>query len=145
MDSEDFSAEIVAASLGLPLNQVFKTLVARGDRRGVCLALVPASHKLDLKALALVMGDRSVGLVLLKEVRVLTGYVRGGVTALGGEKDYPVYLEESALGLSAISVSPGVRGTQILLAPEECVRATRATLAAISRVGKGPRDGARLW
>ena len=107
------------------------------------MALVPASHKLDLKALALVMGDRSVGLVLLKEVRVLTGYVRGGVTALGGEKDYPVYLEESALGLSAISVSPGVRGTQILL--EECVRATRATLAAISRVGKGPRDGARLW
>lgn len=135
----------MAASLGQPLNQVFKTLVARGDRRGVCLAPVPASHKLDLKALALVMGDRSVGLVLLKEVRVLTGYVRGGVTALGGEKDYPVYLEESALGLSAISVSPGVRGTQILLAPEECVRATRATLAAISRVGKGPRDGARLW
>ena len=67
----------MAASLGQPLNQVFKTLVARGDRRGVCLAPVPASHKLDLKALALVMGDRSVGLVLLKEVRVLTAMCVG--------------------------------------------------------------------
>src|SRR5262245_34846423 len=88
-------AEVVAEKVGLPPEQVWKTLVARGDRRGVCFALVPANASLDLKALARLSGDRKVDIVPLKEVTPLTGYVRGGVTALGAKKDYPVFVDET--------------------------------------------------
>src|SRR5579884_1012488 len=92
VDPEDLSAETVARKIGLPPEQVFKTLVAKGDRNGVCLAVVPGDAELDLKALAKVSGDRKIELVPLKEVLPVTGYVRGGVTALACKKDYPVYL-----------------------------------------------------
>jgi Cys-tRNA(Pro)/Cys-tRNA(Cys) deacylase len=128
VDPEDLSAGTVARKVGLPVEQVFKTLVARGDKSGVLLAVVPGDAQLAPKALARVTGDRRVEVVALKEVQPLTGYIRGGVTALGGKKDYPVYLEHSALRYPRISVSAGVRGTQILLAPRDYVRATRATV-----------------
>src|ERR1700710_1754296 len=97
VDPEDLSAESVAVKIGLPAEQVFKTLVARGDRNGICLAVVPGNADLDLKALGRLTGDRRVELVPLKDVQPLTGYIRGGVTALGCRKDYPVYLEETAI------------------------------------------------
>jgi Cys-tRNA(Pro)/Cys-tRNA(Cys) deacylase len=135
VDEEDLSAESVARKVGLPPEQVFKTLVARGDRNGVCLAVVPADAQLDLKALARLSGDRKVDTVPLKEVQPLTGYVRGGVTALGGKKDYPVYADETIELFEVISVSAGIRGTQLLLAPADYVRATRARLGPIARPG----------
>lgn len=136
VDPDDLSAETVAAKVGLPPEQVFKTLVARGDRTGVLLAVVPGDAEVDLKALARLAGDRRVELVPLREVQPLTGQVRGGVTALAGRKDYPVFVDETLELFDVVSVSAGVRGTQVLLAPADYLRALRAVpsrLGAISR------------
>jgi Cys-tRNA(Pro)/Cys-tRNA(Cys) deacylase len=130
---EHLTAEEVARRVGLPAEQTFKTLVARGDRNGVCLAVVPGDAELDLKALAKLSGDRKVDTVPLKEVTPLTGYVRGGVTALACKKDYPVYADETIELFDVVSVSAGVRGTQIIVAPADYLRATKAKVGAIAR------------
>lgn len=133
VDLEDLSAETVAAKVGMPPEQVFKTLVARGDRTGVMMAVVPGNGELDLKALAKVSGDRKVDTVPLKELQPLTGYIRGGVTAIGGKKEYPVYVDETLELFDVVSVSAGVRGTQILLAPADYLRVTKGKVGPISR------------
>jgi Cys-tRNA(Pro)/Cys-tRNA(Cys) deacylase len=133
VDPEDLSAETVAAKVNLPLEQVFKTLVMRGDRNGVCLAVVPGNTVVDEKALARLTGDRRIEIVPLKEVQALTGYIRGGVTAMAGKRDYPVYLDETAELFDVISVSAGTRGLQILLAPADYLQITKATIGAIGR------------
>lgn len=132
VDLEDLSAVRVAAQVGLPPGQVFKTLVARGDRGGVCLALVPGDAQLDLKALARATGDRRCELVALSEVLPLTGYVRGGVTALACKKDYPVLIDESARRFDQISISAGARGLQILLHPDDYARAVRGRFVPLT-------------
>lgn len=132
VDPEDLTAETVAAKIGLPLEQVFKTLVARGDRHGVCFAVVPGNAKLDLKALAKLTGDRKMETVALKEVQPLTGYIRGGVTVLGAKKAYPVYVDETIELFDVVSISAGVRGLQILLAPASYLHATAATVGSIA-------------
>ncbi len=132
IDSEDLIAETVAARIGLPPEQVFKTLVARGDRQGVCLAVIPANCELDLKTLAASTNNKKIELVPLKEVLPLTGYLRGGVTALGCKKEYPVFADETIDLWDVISISAGQRGLQILLAPADYLRATRATIASIA-------------
>ncbi len=137
VDEADLSAESVARKVGLPLDQVWKTLVARGDRNGVLLAVLPGSATLDLKALAKLSGNRSVETVALKEVQPLTGYIRGGVTALGGKKDYPVFVDETIELFDVVAVSAGVRGTQIVLAPADYLRATKATVGAIASFKSG--------
>jgi Cys-tRNA(Pro)/Cys-tRNA(Cys) deacylase len=86
VDPEDLAAETVAAKIGLPAEQVFKTLVARGDRNGICLAVIPGNAELDLKALAEASGDRKIQLVPVKELQSVTGYIRGGVTAPGRQE-----------------------------------------------------------
>lgn len=133
VDENDLSAISVARKVGLPPEQVWKTLVARGDRHGVCFAVVPADAELDLKALARASGDRSVDTVPLKEVQPLTGYVRGGVTVLGARKAYPAFVDESVSRHEKIAVSAGVRGTQIVLSPADYLRATDARTASIAR------------
>ncbi len=133
VDPDDLSAGTVAAKIGLPPEQTFKTLVVHGDRGGVYFAVIPGNAELDPKALARVTGDRKVDLVPLKDVQQLTGYIRGGVTALGAKRDYPVYADETVELFDIISVSAGVRGTQVLLAPADYLRAVKATLAPIAR------------
>lgn len=133
VDPGDLAAETVAAKIGLPPEQVFKTLVARGDRNGVCLAVIPGNSLLDLKALATAAGDRKADTVPLAEVQPLTGYIRGGVTALGCKKDYPVWVDETAMLWDIISISAGRRGLQILIPPEDYLRATRGVYAAIAK------------
>lgn len=133
VDPEDLAAESVALKVGLPAEQVFKTLVARGDRNGVCLAVVPGNAQLDLKALAKVSGDRKVETVALREVQPLTGYIRGGVTALACKKDYPVFLDETAQLFDRISISAGQRGLQILIHPEDYRRSVAAIYAPIAK------------
>lgn len=133
VDPDDLTAETVAAKIGFPAEQVFKTLVARGDRSGVCFAVIPGNAELDPKALARVSGDRKVELVPLKEVQQLTGYIRGGVTAWGAKRDYPVYADETIELFDIISISAGVRGTQILIAPADYLRSVNATVAPIAR------------
>ena len=133
VDPDDLAAETVAAKIGLPPEQVFKTLLARGDRNGPAFAVVPGNAELDYKALAKLTGDRKVELVTLKEVQPLTGYIRGGVTVLGAKKDYPVYADETIELWDVVSISAGVRGTQILIAPANYLRVTNATVGAIAR------------
>lgn len=133
VDPDDLTAETVAAKIGFPLDQVFKTLVARGDKHGVCLAVVAGNAQLDLKALAKLSANRSAEVVSLKEVQPLTGYVRGGVTALACKKDYPVYVDENVYLFETISVSAGVRGTQIIINPEDYIKATKATVGQIAK------------
>lgn len=119
--------------VGLPAEQVFKTLVARGDRNGVCLAVIPGNALLDLKALAAAAGDRKCDTVALNEVQPLTGYIRGGVTALACKRDYPVWIDETAQLFDVISISAGQRGLQVLLAPEDYRRAVSGQYAAIAK------------
>lgn len=133
VDVNDLSAESVARKIQLPVELVFKTLVVRGDRNGVSLAVIPGNRELDLKELAKLSGDRKVELAPLKEVQTLTGYIRGGVTALAGKKAYPVYLDETYALFDIISVSAGVRGTQILLKPEDYRESVQAVVGAIAK------------
>ncbi len=133
VDPEDLAAEGVAAKIGMPPEQVFKTLLARGDRNGLCFAVIPGNCELDLKALAAAAGDRKADLVAVKELQSLTGYIRGGVTVLGAKKPLPVFADETIEMWDRISVSAGVRGTQIILAPQDYVHATRGALADIAR------------
>lgn len=133
-DPEHLEAELVAEKIGLPAEQVFKTLVARGDENGVCFAVVPGDAHLDPKALARLSGDRRVEMAPLKEVQPLTGYIRGGVTALAAKRDYPVFVDETIELFDTIAISAGVRGTQILLAPADYLRATKATLGPIAKL-----------
>ena len=133
VDPDDLSAETVAKKVGMPPEQVFKTLVARGDKHGVCLAVVPGNCELDLKALARATGDKKIDTVPLKEVEPLTGYIRGGVTALACKKTYPVYLDETAELFDLISISAGVRGLQVLLTPVDYIRVTEGKLAPIAK------------
>lgn len=133
VDPNDLAAESVARKIGMPCEQVFKTLVVRGEKSGVLLAVIPGDQQLDLKALARHTGDRKIEPVPLKEVQPLTGYIRGGVTALAGKKDYPVILDETAQLFDIISISAGTRGLQILLSPEDYLRATQATYAPIAK------------
>ena len=133
VDPEALDAETVARKIGLPPEQVFKTLVARGDRSGVCLAVVPANMELDEKALARLKGDRKTELVSLKEVQPLTGYVRGGVTALACKREYPVFVDETVELFDVISVSAGARGVQILLGSSDYLAAVHGIVGAITR------------
>jgi Cys-tRNA(Pro)/Cys-tRNA(Cys) deacylase len=133
VDPEHLDAETVAAKVGMPAEQVFKTLVVRGEGRECYFAVIPGNSELDLKALAKQAGERRVEMAPLKDVQNLTGYIRGGVTVMGAKKDFPVYLDETAWLFDVFSVSAGVRGTQILLSPEDYLRVTKATVANISR------------
>jgi Cys-tRNA(Pro)/Cys-tRNA(Cys) deacylase len=134
VDLNDLSAETVAAKVGLPAEQVFKTLAVQGDRNGICLAVIPADRELDFKALAKETGDRKVDMVPLKEVQAVTGYIRGGVTALACKKDYPVFVDELIELYDVISVSAGIRGLQILLTPQAYVRAVRARISTLVKI-----------
>jgi Cys-tRNA(Pro)/Cys-tRNA(Cys) deacylase len=133
VDPENLDGETVARKIGLSPDQVWKTLVVRGDRHGICLAVVPVNAQLDPKALARLTGDGRIEMVGLKEVQPLTGYIRGGVTALATKKSYPVFADELIELHDEIAVSAGVRGTQILLRPADYLRATSATVGPIAR------------
>lgn len=134
VDESDLSAENVAEKIGLPLAQVFKTLVVRGDKTGVLMACIPGSAELDLKALAAASGNKKVEMVPLKDVLGLTGYIRGGVSPLGAKKNYPVYMDASAEQWPILAVSAGIRGCQMVVAPPELVRAVRAVLCRITQI-----------
>jgi Cys-tRNA(Pro)/Cys-tRNA(Cys) deacylase len=136
VDPDDLAAETVAAKIGLPPEQVFKTLVARGDRNGVCLAAIPGDQELNLKALAARAGERKIHLVPVKELQSLTGYIRGGVTALAAKRDFPVFVDETIERFDVVSISAGVRGRQILISPADYLRAIKGRLAPLAEPKK---------
>jgi Cys-tRNA(Pro)/Cys-tRNA(Cys) deacylase len=133
VDEDDLSAPHVAEKIGMPPEQVFKTLVARGDRSGVLMASIPANTELDVKALANASGNKKVELVPEKEVLGLTGYIRGGVSPVGVKKPYPFFVDETAILFDTISVSAGIRGCQMIVAPDDLLRVTGAAYAAIAK------------
>ena len=128
---DDFTAERVAELVGLPADQVYKTLVAVGDRNGPCFAVIPANTELDLKALATAHSERKIRLASLKEVLPLTGYERGSVTAIAAKKPFPVYLDEIAELFDEIAVSAGTKGVQVVIATRAYIELTAAKIAAI--------------
>ncbi|HEY3366274.1 MAG TPA: Cys-tRNA(Pro) deacylase [Symbiobacteriaceae bacterium] len=132
-NEEELDAVTVARKVGLPPEQVFKTLVLRGDKTGVLVACIPGDRELDLKALAGVSGNKKVEMVHVKEIQALTGYIRGGCSPLGMKKNFPFYLDETAEIIDVISVSAGQRGIQMLLSGPDLIRATSATLAALAK------------
>ena len=134
VDEFDLSAESVAKKVNLPPEQVFKTLVARGDKTGVLLACVPAGAELDLKAIASASGNKKIEMVAVKEIELLTGYIRGGVSPIGTKKRYPFYMDESGMTFPFISVSAGVRGCQLFVDPKSLSKILEATIVRIARV-----------
>lgn len=132
VDESDLSAVTVARKVGMPPEQVYKTLVARGDKNGILIACIPAHHELHLKNLAQLSGNKKVEVVALKEVQPLTGYIRGGVSPLGTKKKYPVYFQEDVLNQEKIALSAGMRGLQLFASSQDLIQITQATLGPIS-------------
>lgn len=133
VDETDLSATSVAQKVDMPAEQVFKTLVARGDKTGVLMACVPGDAELDLKELAAASGNKKVEMVSLKEVQPLTGYIRGGVSPLGAKKRYPVFIDETVLLWPVIAISAGIRGCQMIVRPDDLVAAVEAKTCDIAR------------
>ncbi|MGI6227162.1 MAG: Cys-tRNA(Pro) deacylase [Peptococcales bacterium] len=132
VDEDDLSAENVALKAGWPLEKVFKTLVAKGDKTGVIVACLPGGGELNLKSLASLSGNKKVELVPLKEVLPLTGYIRGGVSPIGLKKNYPVYIHGSAFNFETILISAGARGYQIEINPRDLQKVTGATIGQLT-------------
>ena len=133
VNEEDLSAPHVAAAIGMLAEQVFKTLVVRGDRTGILMACIPGNAELDLKALAAASGNKKVELVPVREVLPLTGYIRGGVSPVGARKPYPLFLDETAELWDVISISAGVRGCQMLVSPAGLAPVVEAHICDIAR------------
>ena len=133
VDPEDLSALAVAKKIGLPPEQVFKTLLTESSTGDHLFAVIPGDAELDLKKLAAISGHKKLDLASLKQVEPLTGYIRGGVTVLAARKPFPAFADETIELHDLISISAGQRGLQILLKPADYLRATDATLADLTK------------
>jgi Cys-tRNA(Pro)/Cys-tRNA(Cys) deacylase len=136
VDPEDLTAVTVAKKIEMPVEQVFKTLLTTDGAGNYFFAIIPGDAEVDFKKLARAAGVRRAEMVSLKDVQPLTGYIRGGVTVFGAKKDYPVFADETIELFDAISVSAGVRGTQLILAPADYLRAAAATVADLTKDAK---------
>lgn len=123
VDESDLSAITVAAKLGQNIEQVFKTLVLRGDKTGVFVCIIPGGEELELKKAAKASGNKNCAMVPMKEILELTGYIRGGCSPLGMKKKYPTYIDESCSLYDLIFISAGVRGLQIEISPNDLISA----------------------
>jgi Cys-tRNA(Pro)/Cys-tRNA(Cys) deacylase len=122
VDLSDLSAVHAAEKVGLPADQVFKTLALRGPKNGIFLCCVPGDAEVDLKKAAKVAGEKSVEMLPLKELTAATGYLRGGCSPVGTKRSYPVFVDETAQLFDEISLSAGARGSQVVLAPDELIK-----------------------
>ena len=132
VDPENLAADHVAAELGEPIEQVFKTLVLRGDRNGIFVCVVAGNREVDLKKAAKVSGNKKAEMIAMKELLPLTGYIRGGCTSIGMKKQYPTFISEEALSFPFIYVSAGKRGLQLKLTPADLIKAAGASAADIA-------------
>lgn len=127
-DESDLSGAHAAQAVGIPPEQVFKTLVTRGDRTGINVFCIPVCCELDLKKAAKAAGDKKIEMVAVKELLSLTGYIRGGCSPVGMKKKYPTFMDETAILWDEIAVSAGTRGHQMILNPEQLADYIDATL-----------------
>ena len=132
VDENDLSAIAVAAKLGQNVEQVFKTLVLRGDKTGIFVCVIPGNAELDLKKAAKISGNKKAEMILMKELLPLTGYIRGGCTPIGMKKPYPNYIDDSCLNFDFIYISAGQRGMQIKIAPNDLIEFTKMTTDDLS-------------
>lgn len=132
VDESDLSATTVAAKLGQNIEQVFKTLVLRGDKTGVFVCVIPGGDELNLKLAARASGNKSASMVAMKEILDLTGYIRGGCSPIGMKKRYPVFIHESCLLFDYIFISAGIRGLQLKLAPADLIKCTGAEMCSLT-------------
>jgi Cys-tRNA(Pro)/Cys-tRNA(Cys) deacylase len=128
VDENDLSGEHVASQIGMPFEQVFKTLVARGEKHGIMVFCIPVNQELNLKKAANAIGEKKIELIHVKELLGLTGYIRGGCSPVGMKKKYPTYLDETCILFDTITVSAGVRGCQLVLQPDELIAYLGAVL-----------------
>jgi len=133
VDESDLSGVHAAAMLGVDADCVFKTLVVRGERRGVCVFVIPVAEELDLKKCAAAMGDKRAEMIHVKELLGLTGYVRGGCSPIGMKKKYPTFIDEIATLFDRIYVSAGLRGQQLIIDPQDLRAYTEATFADLTK------------
>lgn len=132
VDEDNLAADHVAAELGEKIEQVFKTLVLRGDKTGIFVCVIPGDKEVNLKAAAKISGNKSAAMLHVKELLPTTGYIRGGCSPIGMKKHFPTFLHDSCLSYDYIYVSAGMRGLQIKIAPDDLIKAADATLADIS-------------
>ena len=133
VDESDLSGIHAAAMLGVDADCVFKTLVARGERKGICVFVIPVAEELDLKKCAAATGDKKMEMIHVRELLGLTGYVRGGCSPVGMKKKYPTYIDEIATLFDRIYVSAGLRGQQLIINPEDLRSYTEATFADLTK------------
>ena len=132
-DEQDLSGTHAASAIGMPQEQVFKTLVVRGERTGIHVFCIPVCCELDLEKAALAAGDKSISMVAVKELLSLTGYIRGGCSPVGMKKKYPTHFDESCVLYDEIAVSAGARGHQMILSPEALAQLVGAKYADITK------------
>jgi len=131
-DEQDLNGMHAAEAIGMPPEQVFKTLVVRGDKRGVLVFCIPVCCELDLKKAAKAAGDKKVDLIPMKELLPLTGYIRGGCSPVGMKKTYPTFIDETAVLSDEIAVSAGVRGQQMILSPDDLIDYANMTVCDLT-------------
>lgn len=133
VDESDLSGVHIAAQLGLDCAKVFKTLVLKGEKRGYIVCCLPVAEELDLKKVAREAEDKRVEMIPMKDLLPVTGYIRGGCSPVGMKKRFPTFIDASALDCDKISVSAGVRGEQVILAPSELIRITGAAVCGLAK------------
>ena len=132
-DENDLNGNHAAKAIGMPPEQVFKTLVARGERTGINIFCIPVCCELNLKKAAKAAGDKNMELVPMKELLSLTGYIRGGCSPVGMKRKYPTFFDETAILFDEIALSAGARGHQMLVPPDDIVRLTNSTYSDITQ------------
>ena len=131
-EESDLSGVHAAEALHMPPERIFKTLVTRGEKRGIQVFCIPVAANLDLKKAARISGDKKIEMIPVKELLGLTGYLRGGCSPIGMKKQYPTFIDRSALDFDRIGISAGKRGQQLLLHPEDLIRFVGITPADLT-------------
>jgi len=134
VDESDLSAVHLAKTAGIPIDQVFKTLVLEGDKSGFFVCIIPGGNEIDLKKAAFASSNKKVAMIPMKDLEPLTGYIRGGCSPLGMKKNFPVYIDKSAFNQSFIFISAGLRGMQIKLSPADLMMACKAIKVDITQI-----------
>ena len=132
VDENDLSGVHIAEQIGLPVEIVFKTLVAKGDKTGPIVLVIPCAKEIDLKRAAAATGNKKLEMVAVKDLLGLTGYIRGGCSPVGMKKKFPTWFDEAVNEQEKITVSAGVRGCQLLLTAEDILRFTGAKIANLT-------------
>lgn len=132
VDENNLAGEHVAKQIGMPLEQVFKTLVAKGEKKGIVVFCIPVNEEINLKKAAAIIGDKKIEMLHVKDLLATTGYIRGGCSPIGMKKKYPTYMDETAILFDEITVSAGIRGCQLLIDREKLVEYIDAVLCDIA-------------